>query len=158
MSLCAFLPLLIQHGCSYGKLTEGPIDIKHLPKLQVIGGEPRKCYLYVAIDRASRRVHLAVKDEETEACATAFLKEAVATVPFTITHVLTDRGSCFPDEVVSERLKARPELTNTTYRPPDPCSLTKTKIAAQLKVFRAKEVSQPDMVGAGRRCWHRSPA
>jgi len=49
-----------------------------------------------------------------------------------------------PDEVVSERLKARPELTNPTYRPPDPCSLTKTKIAAQLKVFSAKEVSQPD--------------
>lgn len=56
------------------------IDIKHLPKLQVIGGVPRKRYLYVAIDRASRRVHLAVKDEETEACATAFLKEAVATL------------------------------------------------------------------------------
>ena len=195
------------------------IDIKHLPKLQVIGGVPRKRYLYVAIDRASRRVHLAVKDEETEACATAFLKEAVATFPFTITHVLTDRGSCFtadafeaacralviehrktkpytpktngmverfngrigrevlvmcigthqtlecllkgynlaynarrqrvldgrsPDEVVSERLKGRPELINPTYRPPDPCSLTKTKIAAQLKVFSAKEVSQPD--------------
>jgi transposase InsO family protein len=32
-------------------------------------------------------VHLAVKDEETEACATAF--------PFKVTHVLTDRGSCF---------------------------------------------------------------
>ena len=195
------------------------IDIKHLPKLQVIGGEPRKRSLYVAIDRASRRVHLAVKDEETEACATAFLKEAVATLPVTITHVLTGRGSCFtadafeaacralaiehrktkpytpktngmverfngrigrevlvmcigthqtlecllkgynlaynarrqrvlngrsPDEVVSERLKARPELINPTYRPPDPCSLTKTKIAAQLKVFSAKEVSQPD--------------
>ena len=49
-----------------------------------------------------------------------------------------------PDEVVSEHLKARPELINLTYRPPDPCSLTKTKIAAQLKVLSAKEVSQPD--------------
>jgi len=48
-----------------------------------------------AIDRASRMVHLAVKDEETEAAATAFLKEAVAAFPFAITHVLTDRGSCF---------------------------------------------------------------
>ncbi|CCD01014.1 integrase-like protein [Azospirillum brasilense] len=71
------------------------IDIKHLPKLHVIGSGARKRYLYVAIDRASRMVHLAVKDEETEACATAFLREAVAAFPFTITHVLTDRGSCF---------------------------------------------------------------
>jgi transposase len=71
------------------------IDIKHLPKLQTADGERRKRYLYVAIDRASRRVHLAVKDEETEACATAFLTEAVTAFPFKVTHVLTDRGSCF---------------------------------------------------------------
>jgi transposase InsO family protein len=71
------------------------IDIKHLPKLQVIGSGPRKRYLYVAIDRASRMVHLAVKDEETEACATAFLAEAIAALPFKVTHVLTDNGSCF---------------------------------------------------------------
>lgn len=71
------------------------IDIKHLPKLQVIGSGPRKRYLYVAIDRASRMVHLAVKDEETEVCATAFLKEAGAAFPFKVPHVLTDNGSCF---------------------------------------------------------------
>ncbi len=69
------------------------IGIKHLPKLQVGGGHARKCSLSVTIDRALRRVHRAVKDEETEACATAFLKEAVAAFPFTITHVLTDNGS-----------------------------------------------------------------
>ncbi len=36
------------------------IDIKHLPKLQTASGERRKRYLYVAIDRCSRSVHLAV--------------------------------------------------------------------------------------------------
>jgi transposase InsO family protein len=71
------------------------IDIKHLPRLHVIGSGPRKRYLYVAIDRASRMVHLAVDDEETEACAMAFSSEALATFPFKVTHVLTDRGSCF---------------------------------------------------------------
>ena len=40
-------------------------------------------------------VHLAVKDEENEACASAFLKEAVTAFPFALTHVLTDNGSCF---------------------------------------------------------------
>ena len=54
-----------------------------------------KRYLYVAIDRASRFVHLAVKDDKTERSAVAFLTEAVQAFPFQVTHVLTDRGSCF---------------------------------------------------------------
>jgi transposase InsO family protein len=52
----------------------------------------------VAIDRRSRSVHLAVKDEETEASARAFLGEALAAFPFRVTHLLTDRGSCFTAE------------------------------------------------------------
>ena len=71
------------------------IDIKHLPKLQTSHGEKRKRYLYVAIDRCSRSVHLAVKEDETEKNAIAFLQEAAAAFPFRLTHVLTDNGSCF---------------------------------------------------------------
>jgi len=71
------------------------IDIKHLPKLQTADGERRKRYLYVAIDRRSRSVHLAVKDDETEQSAVAFLRETAAAFPFRLTHVLTDNGSCF---------------------------------------------------------------
>ena len=71
------------------------IDIKHLPKLQTANGERRKRYLYVAIDRCSRSVHLAVKDDETEQSAIAFLREAAAAFPFRLTHVVTDNGSCF---------------------------------------------------------------
>src|SRR3954447_9869774 len=71
------------------------VDVQHLPKLRTGDGESRKRYLYVAIDRASRFVHLAVKDDETERSAVAFLKEAVQAFPFQVTHVLTDRGSCF---------------------------------------------------------------
>jgi transposase InsO family protein len=40
-------------------------------------------------------VHLAVKDDELATSAIAFLKEAVRAFPFKVTHVLTDRGSCF---------------------------------------------------------------
>src|SRR6195952_1809229 len=71
------------------------IDIKHLPKLQTANGERRKRYLFVAIDRCSRSVHLAVKDDETEKAAIAFLREAAAAFPFRLTQVLTDNGSCF---------------------------------------------------------------
>ena len=74
------------------------VEVKHLPKLRAAGGEWRKRFLFVAIDRRSRFVHLAVKDEETEASATAFLKEALAAFPFRVRRVLTDRGSCFTAE------------------------------------------------------------
>jgi transposase InsO family protein len=71
------------------------MDIKHLPKLRDQEGVVRKRYLYVVIDRASRWVHLAVLDDEGMGSAIAFLKEAIAAAPFKVTHVLTDRGSCF---------------------------------------------------------------
>ncbi|ACL58904.1 DDE-type integrase/transposase/recombinase [Methylobacterium nodulans] len=71
------------------------LDVKHLPKLRDRDGITRKRCLYVAIDCASRFVHLAVKDDETAASAVAFLEEALAALPFRVTHVPTDRGSCF---------------------------------------------------------------
>ena len=74
------------------------LDVKHLPKLRTADGEWRKRFLFVAIDRRSRSVHLAVKDDETEASARSFLEEALAAFPFRVTHVLTDRGSCFTAE------------------------------------------------------------
>ena len=57
------------------------IDIKHLPKLQTSDRDRRKRYLFVAIDRCSRSVHLAVKDDETEKSAIAFLHEAATAFP-----------------------------------------------------------------------------
>lgn len=71
------------------------IDVKHLPKLRTADGEIRKRYLYVAIDRCTRYAHLAVYDGETAANAIAFLNAAKTAFPFRITHILTDRGSCF---------------------------------------------------------------
>jgi transposase InsO family protein len=81
------------------------LDVKHLPKLRTADGELRKRFLFVAIDRRSRSVHLAVKDDETEASASAFLAEAIAAFPFRITHVLTDRGSCFTAERFEKRCR-----------------------------------------------------
>jgi transposase InsO family protein len=74
------------------------LDVKHLPELRTADGECRERFLFVAIDRRSRSVHLAVKDDETEASAKAFLEEALAAFPFRVTHLLTDRGSCFTAE------------------------------------------------------------
>jgi transposase InsO family protein len=82
------------------------IDIKHLPKLHVGGGEFRKRYLYIAIDRRSRSVRLAVKEDMTASSAVAFLRDAAAAFPFRLTHVLTDRGSCFTTGAFSKACAA----------------------------------------------------
>jgi transposase InsO family protein len=97
------------------------VDVRHLPKLRTAGGELRKRFLFVAIDRRSRFVHLAVKDEGTEASARAFLGEALAAFPFLVTHVLTDRGSCFTADAFEracralgvEHRKTRPDTPRT---------------------------------------------
>jgi transposase InsO family protein len=95
------------------------VDIKHLPKLATRDGESRKRFLYVAIDRASRFVHLAVKDDETAASAVAFLKEALAAFPFKVTHMLTDRGSCFTADAF-ERACEKHRVAHRKTRPYTP--------------------------------------
>ena len=82
------------------------VDIKQLPKLHVGDGEFRKRYLYIAIDRRSRSVHLAVKEDMTARSATVFLRQAAAAFPFRLTHVLTDRGSCFTTGAFSKACTA----------------------------------------------------
>src|SRR4051812_9581916 len=81
------------------------VDVKHLPELRTSDGECRERFLFVAIDRRSRSVHLAVEDEETAAAAEAFLEEAVAAFPFRVTRLPTDRGSCFTAEGFEKRCR-----------------------------------------------------
>ena len=95
------------------------LDVKHLPKLRDRDGVTRKRYLYVAIDRASRFVHLAVKNDETTASATAFLKEAIRAFPFQVTHVLTDRGSCFTADAFEAACR-KLKVEHRTTRPYTP--------------------------------------
>ena len=94
------------------------IDIKHLPKLQTSDRDRRKRYLFVAIDRCSRSVHLAVKDDETERSAIAFLHEAAAAFPFQLTHVLTDNGSCFTPAFAKACAKLGAQYRHTKPRTP----------------------------------------
>ncbi len=97
------------------------IDVKHLPKLQTADGEARKWFLYVAIDRCSCFVHLAVYAAENAANAVDFLKVVKAAFPFKTTHILTDRGSCFTADTFEktcqdqgvERRRTRPYSPQT---------------------------------------------
>ena len=90
------------------------MDVKHLPKPRAADGECRKRFLFVAIDRRSRSVHLAAKDDKTEASAKAFLEEALAAFAFRVTRVLTDRGSRFTAEGFERRCRETRPYTPRT--------------------------------------------
>jgi transposase InsO family protein/transposase-like protein len=70
------------------------IDIKYLPKMP---DEETHQYLYVAIDRASRSVCLAIYPDKTSTNASAFLHKVEQHFPFKIEYVLTDNGKEFTD-------------------------------------------------------------
>ena len=65
------------------------INVKYLP---AIDGEPRR-YLFVAIDRATRWVFIALKKDRTAKTAKAFLKALIQAAPLRIQKCLTDNGA-----------------------------------------------------------------
>lgn len=69
------------------------IDSSQLP---AIGGVVR--YVFVAIDRATRLVYVALYDNKTMESAVSFLKAAHAFFPFNIHRVLTDNGAEFTNK------------------------------------------------------------
>ena len=94
------------------------IDAKHPPKPRTADGERRKRHLHVAIDRRSRSVHLAVEDDETEKGAIASLREAAVALPFRLTRVLTDDGSCFAPRFAGACAALGAECRHTRPRSP----------------------------------------
>ena len=72
------------------------IDIKYLPQMP---DEDHRQYLFVAIDRATRHVHVALKRSKSARSARAFLKEVIAKAPYRIHTLLTDNDKAFTDRV-----------------------------------------------------------
>jgi transposase len=75
------------------------IDIKYLPQMP---DEQQRRYLFVAIDRASRWVHLAIYDDKSAQSASRFVKEVVDKAPFVISKILTDNGKEFTDRYTAK--------------------------------------------------------
>jgi transposase InsO family protein len=75
------------------------IDIKYLPQMP---DEDSRRYLFVAIDRATRWVFLAVYDNMTEASSVDFLKRVAEAAPMKIVKLLTDNGTQFTDRFTSK--------------------------------------------------------
>lgn len=75
------------------------VDIKYRPQMP---DETSRRYLFVAIDRATRWVHLRIYSDHREASSTHFLRSLMKAAPMKITKILTDNGSQFTDRFTSK--------------------------------------------------------
>ena len=76
------------------------MDIKYLPQM---ADESKRRYLFVAIDRATRWVHVAIKGDKTAESARSFLKAVHEACPLKIVKLLTDNGKEFTDRLFASR-------------------------------------------------------
>jgi len=74
------------------------IDVTYLPKF-----DGRKCYLFVAIDRATRTLFYNVYDAKISENAEDFMNKCLDFFPFKITHVLTDNGLEFTNKLIKSK-------------------------------------------------------
>ena len=70
------------------------VDIKYLPKMP---DDPQKRYLLVAIDRATRWVHMRIINDKTAKTTSNFIKDLYKVCPIKINTILTDNGKEFTD-------------------------------------------------------------
>lgn len=78
------------------------IDLKYLPQM---ADEQARRYVFVAIDRATRWVFIAIKSHKTAAAARSFLAAVAKAAPFKIRTLLTDNGKEFTDRLFGSREK-----------------------------------------------------
>lgn len=76
------------------------MDVKYLPQM---ADESGRRYLFVAIDRATRWVFVAIKKDKTAASARSFLKALHKACPLKIVKLLTDNGKEFTDRLFASR-------------------------------------------------------
>jgi len=72
--------------------------------------EKQKLYLFVAIDRASKYVFCELHDRMTAEISADFLRKLLKNCPFKITKILTDNGSQFTYELLSNHLKPKNKI------------------------------------------------
>jgi transposase InsO family protein len=96
--------VMVEPAQAFKAYTPGYIhmDVKYLPQMQ---DEPSRGYVFVAIDRATRWVFIAIKKTRSAASARSFLKELHKAAPFRIRTLLTDNGTEFTDRLFGCRAK-----------------------------------------------------
>jgi len=114
-----------------------PIGYFHIDIAEVRTGEG-KLHLFVAIDRTSKFAFAQLHEQANRNTATAFLKDLIAVVPYTIHTVLTDNGIQFCD------LPKNREGPTAKWRTPGP----KSRIASDLIQPSSPRHYTPSLVGA----------
>lgn len=76
------------------------VDVKYLPQM---ADETSRRYVFVAIDRATRWVFIAIKRHKTAAAARSFLNAVAKAAPFKVQTILTDNGKEFTDRLFGKR-------------------------------------------------------
>ena len=108
--------LLVRHGM--GRLQEGKLtdkepagtfkdyapgfihmDCTYLPRV----GDAKRRYGFVAVDRATRLMHLAVYETKSMQSSTDFLRQCASRFPFAISKLLTDNGLEFCAPPIKKR-------------------------------------------------------
>ena len=79
------------------------IDVKYLPKM---ANETSRGYLFVAIDRATRWIFIAIYRNKNAANAWRFLRDLERACPIRIRTILTDNGKAFTDCLFGLRKRA----------------------------------------------------
>ena len=86
------------------KFKEYPIGFMHVDITEVRTKEG-KCYLFVAIDRATKYVYTELHSTMTVEVSQGFLKNLIDHCPFKITKILTDNGAQFTYALLAEHLR-----------------------------------------------------
>lgn len=81
------------------------VDVKYLPQMP---DENKRRYLFVAIDRASRWVHMEVMPDKTAKSAVRFLNNVAGKAPFKIVKLLSDNGKEFTDRLFRKNRQYKP--------------------------------------------------
>lgn len=79
------------------------LDVKYLLQMQ---DEDRRRYVFVAIDRATRWVHVRLMKDKSAASAKRFLKSLDEAAPFHLRTILTDNGKGLTDRFFASRQRA----------------------------------------------------
>jgi hypothetical protein len=90
------------------------MDVKYPPQME---DETKRRYLFVAIDRATRRVYPEVKEDKTARSARTFLQNPAHACPIRVQKLLTDNGREFTDRLFPATNRPAAS-TNSTSRAP----------------------------------------
>jgi transposase-like protein len=103
------LPKEKEHVREKKKFKDYPIGFMHIDITEVRTNQG-KCYLFVAIDRATKYVYVELHCKMSVKESNSFLRNLIAHCPFKITKILTDNGAQFTYVLLSEHLRPKGKI------------------------------------------------